>query len=110
MLSSFRGPFFEPHDHHIKHGGKKETEAGHAEHAEEDSGAERLAHFGAGAFAENKRKDTENEGKRSHQDRTQAQATGFDRSGEAILAVAILDLFRKLDDQDGVLAGEPDQN
>ena len=58
----------------------------------------------------NERKDTENEGEGSHQDRAQSQAAGFDRGGEAIFAVAILDLFREFDNEDGVLAGEPDEH
>src|SRR5207302_7619756 len=97
-------------DDDVEHGSKKETEAGYSEHPEEDSGAKRLAHFCACAFAENKRKDAENEGEGSHQDRTQSEAAGFDRGGEAILAIAILDLFRELDDQDGVFARETDQH
>ena len=105
-----RAALFEPHDDDVEHGRKKKTKAGYSEHSEEDGGAERLAHFSAGAFAENQRKDTENEGEGSHQDRTQSEAAGFDGSGEAILAVAILDLFRELDDEDGVFAGEADEH
>ena len=107
---SFGAALFEPHDDDVKDGREKEAEAGYSKHSEEDSGAERLAHFGAGACADDQRKDTENEGKGSHQDRTQSQTAGFDRGGEAIFSVAILDLFGELDDQDGVLAGEPDEH
>ncbi len=94
----------------VEHRRQKKTEARYAEHAEEDGGAEGLAHFGAGALAEHEWEDTENEGEGSHQDRAQAQAASLDRSRETILAVAILDLLRELDDEDGVLAGESDQH
>ena len=35
---------------------------------------------------------------------------GFDCGGEAVFAVAILNLFRELDDEDGVLTGEADKH
>ena len=106
----FGAALFEPHDDDVEHRRKEETEAGHAEHAEEDGGAERLAHFGTGAAAENQRKNAENEGEGGHQDRAQAEAAGFDRGGEAIFPIAILNLFGELDDEDGVLAGEADEH
>src|SRR5437879_2360815 len=86
----------EPHDHDVEHGRKKKTEAGYSKHSEEDGRTECLPHFCAGAFAENKWEDTKNEGKGSHQNRTQSEAASFDRGGETIFAVAILDLFREL--------------
>jgi hypothetical protein len=67
-------------------------------------------HFGAGALADEQRDDAEDEGEARHQDRAQAQTAGFDRRGEAILAVAILNLFGELDDQDRVLAREADEH
>ncbi len=106
---SLRVALFEPHDHDIEHGREEETEAGNSEHAEEDGGAESLAHFGAGAAADDQRKHAENKGKGSHQDRAQSEAAGFDRGRETIFPVAVLNLFGELDDEDGVLAGEPDQ-
>src|SRR6202030_995137 len=79
-------------------------------HSEEDRGAQGLAHFRAGAFAEHQRKNTEDESKRSHQDRTETQTSSFDRRGEAIFFIAILDLLGELDNEDGVLTGESDQH
>jgi len=69
-----------------------------------------LAHFCTGAFAENKRKHTKDEGKRGHQDRTQSKTARFDCGGETIFLVAILDLLREFDDQDRVFASEPNQH
>ncbi len=69
-----------------------------------------LPHFRAGAFAESEREHAEDEGKGGHQNRAQSKAAGFDRGREAIFAIAILDLFREFDDEDGVFAGEPDED
>src|SRR5260370_25977577 len=101
---------FEPHDHNVEHGRKKETEAGYSEHAEEDGGAKSLTHLGTGAFAQDQREDAENEGEGRHQNRAQSETAGFNRGGETIFAIAILDVFRELNDEDGVFAGETGQH
>src|SRR5207244_11048498 len=51
-----------------------------------------------------------NERKGGHQDRAQSETAGFDRGRETVFLIAILDLLRELDDQDGVFAGETDQH
>ena len=102
--------FFEPHDDDVKHGGKEETEPGDSEHSEKDGRAESLPHFRTGAGAKNKRKDTKNESKGSHKNRAQSKSAGFDGGGEAVFLISILDLLRELNDQDGVLAGKPNEH
>src|SRR5205823_6908620 len=101
---------FEPHDHNVKHRSKEQTETCDSEHPEKHGGPQSLAHFGAGTAADYQRKDAENKGKGSHQNRAQTEAAGFDRGGEPIFPVSVLDLFRELDDEDGVLTSESDQD
>ena len=107
---SFVAALLEPHDDNVENRRKKKAEAGYSEHSEKDGGAERLAHFRAGTCAKNQRENAENESKGSHQNRAQSEAAGFDGGGEAVFLIAILDLLGELDDQDGVLAGKPDEH
>src|ERR1700726_4704118 len=46
----------------VEHRREHQAERGHADHAGEHRGAERLAHFGAGADRLDQRRDAENEG------------------------------------------------
>jgi hypothetical protein len=58
---------------HIENRRQEQAEEGHAEHAEEDGDAHRVAHFRAGAGRGDERDDAHDEGDRGHQDRPQAQ-------------------------------------
>ena len=107
---SLGAALFEPHDDDVEDWRKKKTKTRYSKHSEEDSGAEGLAHFSTGAAAEYEWQDAEYEGKGSHKDWTQSQAAGFDRGGEAVLLISVLDLFGELDDEDGVFAGEADEH
>src|SRR6266481_5181829 len=106
----FGATLFKPHDYDIEHGCKKKTETGYSEHSEKDCSAQRLAHFGAGARTNNKWNNAEDERERRHQDGTQSETTRFDRGGETVFVVAVLDLFGEFDDQDGVLTSEPNKH
>ena len=109
-LCSFTAAFLKPHDDNVENWREEKTEPSDTEHSEENSGAEGLTHFRTGSAADYKRKDTENKSEGSHQNWTQAQAARFDCGGEPVFAIAILDLLCELNDEDGVLAGEPDEN
>src|SRR6266481_9750994 len=106
----FGATLFKPHDYDIEHGCKKKTETGYSEHSEKDCSAQRLAHFGAGARTNNKWNNAEDERERRHQDRTQSKATRFDRGGETVFVVAVLNLFCEFDDEDGVLTSQPNKH
>src|SRR5204862_1940926 len=41
---------------------------------------------------------------------TQSETTGFHRGGETVFLIAILDLFREFNDEDGILTGESNQH
>src|SRR4051812_35609923 len=60
-------------DDRVENRGEEDAEERDAEHAEEDGGAERLAHFGAGAGGGDEGEDAEDEGEARHQDGTEAQ-------------------------------------
>src|SRR5205823_7426477 len=72
--------------------------------------AEGLPHFRAGARTNDQRNDTKDERERSHQDRAQSKTTRFDRGGETVFLVAILNLFCEFDDKDRVLTSESNQH
>ena len=55
---------------------EQETEDGHAQHAEEHRGAQRLAHLGAGAVATTSGTTPRMKAKRGHQDGTEPRARG----------------------------------
>src|SRR5207249_5953679 len=94
---------------HIEHGREDEAEARHAQHAEEYSGAEGLAHFRARATSQHQRHNPKNESETRHKDRPQTEAGGFDRGvGDAFSR--FLGLFRELDDENRVLAGKTDED
>ena len=59
--------------------------------------------------ATHQRRDAEDEGKRRHQDRPEAGPRRLDRGFEQRLAVAHVQFERDLDDQDGVLGRQRDQ-
>src|SRR5207302_1867333 len=62
-----------------------------------------------GASGDGERHDAQDEGEGGHQDGPQPGARSVARGGEAVLAL-VLGLAGELDDQDGVLSGEPDQH
>ena len=93
----------EPFDDVEEHRRQKNAKQRHAQHAAEDGGAQRAAHFGAGAFRQHQRHHAQNEGERRHHDRPQSQAASFQRrfvSGFAGLAPGP----GELDNQNRVLA------
>src|SRR6202451_3016743 len=97
-----------PRDH-VKHRRKHQTECGHPDHTGEYRGAERLAQFGAGADRPDQRRDAEDEGERSHQDRAEPQPRRLDRSLPAGTAL-VFELAGEFDDQDGVLGRQANQH
>ena len=68
-----------------------------------------MPHFGAFAARQHQRHHAHDECDRGHQDRTQAQPAGFDRRLQRRAAFEF-QFPGKFDDQDGVLAGQPDQH
>ena len=89
---------------------EQQPEQRDAKHPREDGGAQRLARFRAGAGGDDQRHDAENEGERRHQNRPQPLACGVGRRLESIEPELIFSLLREFDDQDGVLAREPDEH
>ena len=93
----------------VERGREQKAEAGHAEHAGEYRGAQRLPHLGARAGRDDQRSDAEDEGQRCHQNRPQPRARGADgglRRGSAV----VLGLPGELHDQNRVLGRQSDQN
>ncbi len=95
---------------HVERGRQQQSEERDADHPREDGRAQRLARLRAGAAGDDQRRDAENEGKRRHQNRSQALLCGVGRCLESIEAEMIFRLLREFDDQDGVLTREPDEH
>src|SRR5438874_13118577 len=95
-------------EHYVEHRCQEEAEERHAEHAAEHGGAERLTHLGPRPGRARERQHAEDERERCHQDRPEAEPARLDCGGEAVLARLLL-LLGELDDEHGVLRGEPDQ-
>jgi hypothetical protein len=88
---------------------KQQPEQGHAQHAEEHRGAERLAHLCTGAGCEHQRHGAQDEGEGCHQDRAQPRARGL-HGGVPAVGALLLGLLGELGDQDRILSGESDQH
>src|SRR5947207_1164499 len=95
-------------ENHVEHGRQEEAEERDPEHAAEHRRAERLAHLGAGSGRARERQHAQDERERGHQDRPEAEPARLDGGREAVLALLLL-LLRELDDEHGVLRGQPDQ-
>src|SRR5437870_7755939 len=95
-------------ENHVEHGRQEKAEERHAEHAAEHRRAERLAHLGAGSGRARQRQHAQDERERGHQDRPEAEPARLDGGCEAVLALLLL-LLGELDDEHGVLRGQPDQ-
>jgi hypothetical protein len=79
------------------------------DHAAENRRAYGVASVFSGAAGDDQRDDAQNEGERRHENRTQADAGGFNgrvENGHAALA----QLLGEFHDQDGVLGGEADEH
>src|SRR5580704_15528878 len=87
---------------------EQDGDEGRGQHAADDAGADRMAAGGARAGADGQRQHAEDEGKRGHDDRTEAQPGGFDR-GVVGREPLLVTLRGELDDQDGVLGRQPNQ-
>src|SRR5256714_620665 len=98
-----------PAQQHVEYRRQEQAEQRDAEHAAEDRGPQGLAHLGPGAGGDRQRQHAENERERGHHDGPQPQPAGFDRGGEFVHAALLL-LLGELDDQDGVLGREADQD
>src|SRR5881409_2673103 len=95
-------------ENHVEHGRQEEAEERDAEHAAEHRRSERLAHLGAGSGRARERQHAQDERERGHQDRPEAEPARLDGGREAVLALLLL-LLGELDDEHGVLRGQPDQ-
>src|SRR5438876_11186466 len=95
-------------ENHVEHGRQEEAEERDAEHAAEHGRSERPAHLGAGSGRARERQHAKDERERGHQDRPEAEPARLDGGREAVLALLLL-LLRELDDEHGVLRGQPDQ-
>ena len=78
------------------------------EHARDHRDADRHAARGTGAAAQHQRNRTEDEGDCRHQHGTEAHVAAFDRGFDKALA-GFVALLGELDDQDGVLGGQADE-
>src|ERR1051326_976822 len=96
-------------DEDIKERCEDQTEEGDAEHSREDGNSHDVTHFRAGAAREHKGQDSHDECKRRHQNRTQTDACCLEGRAESVAAL-LLEIPRELDDQDRILAGEPDED
>src|SRR5882757_7945791 len=86
-----------------------EVEYGGEHHAADDGGADRVTSVGPGACGEIERHDSEDEGDRGHEDRTQPKLAGNDGSFDDVLAQFHL-LLGELDDENRVLGREADEH
>src|SRR6266403_623779 len=86
-LSTCTGPLL----NQIKHGGNKENaDEARSQHASDDSCPHDLAGHGARARSGPQRDSTQNESKRSHQDRAKPQASSLERRVRQGLALFVL--------------------
>jgi hypothetical protein len=93
----------------VEGGREKEAEAGDAQHPEQHCRAERLAHFRTGTSGNGEGYYAQNERERGHQNWAKPRVCGVHR-GLAGGDTALFFLVRELDDQNGVLGGQADQN
>ena len=102
-------PFLDALQHREEGRHEQHRQAGRGDHAAHHAHAERDARGGAGAGRGHQRHHAEDEGERRHQDRAQPGDGRLDRRLGIDLPSTNADLARHLDDQDGVLGAERDQ-
>src|SRR5262245_5374789 len=96
-------------DEGVEGWGEEKTKTGYAHHPEQHRRAERLAHLCARAGRDRERGNAEDEREGGHQDRAKPCAGGV-HSGVCGGDALFLFLARELDNQDGVLGSEADEN
>ena len=85
-----------------EHRHEEDREQGGGDHAAHHAGADRVPARRSRARTDDERQHAEHEGKRGHQDRSQAQARGFERGVDQAVALR-LQVLGEFDDQDRVL-------
>src|SRR6516164_11368248 len=93
----------------VEGGREQKAETGHAQHSEQHRCAQRLPHLRACSGRNGEWGNAQNEWEGCHQDRAKARTRGVHRGfggGDTFLFL----LARKLDDEDGVLGGQADEN
>ena len=90
-------------------GGEEDAEERHADHAAEDGRSQRLPHLGTGPRGDHQGDHAQDEGEGGHEDRPQPQPRGLHRGLVAGPARRV-QVPGKLDDEDRILAGQPDQD
>src|SRR6202048_2379627 len=96
-------------NHGIEGGREQKPERGHAEHAGEHRGAERLPHLGACACCDDERGNAENDRERGHQDWTEPRARGRE-GGFGWGGTFLLGLSREFHDQNRVLCRKANED
>src|SRR3984957_1325678 len=108
-MSFFFETRLQPAHHNVKHGNKNQIQERGRNHAAEDGSAYRPAADAARAFGHDQRQHAQDEGKRGHQNRAQADTGGFD-GGVDNAAALFAQLLREFDNQDGILARKANEH
>ena len=95
-------------NNHKKKRYKKDSEKRSRQHSAEHSRSDGIPARRARARCDHKRKHTQDEGHRRHDDRPKTKTGGVERGVIQRLARRV-SLIGKLDDQDRVFSGQPDQ-
>jgi len=93
----------------VEGGCEDKAKQGHAQHPEQHRCTQRLPHLCACSGRDGERGNAQDERERGHQDRAQARTGGVHR-GFAGGGTFLFFLARELDDQDGVLGSQADEN
>lgn len=109
LLATLEPPAEQHHNYGIKHRGEENAEYCNAQHAGKDGDAESKSHFVACAGGIQQRDDAQNKRQRCHDNRAQTQSARFKRRLNSRHAFE-LQVLRKLDNQNGVLARQANQN
>src|SRR5262249_52262002 len=103
------GRLLEPFDDVEEYGGQEDSKKRDAQHAAKDSDTQASPHLKACPGTQKEWYNAENEGERGHQDGPEPQAACCQRGFVPIHAGLIL-VFGELDNEDGILTGQPDQD
>src|SRR5678815_972152 len=94
-------------DDDIQNRNKQDVQKGCEQHSAHNRRADRMPSLLSCACCEDERHHAEDEGKRRHENRPQSDPRGLNRGIDDRQSFGA-ELLRELDDQDGVLRGEPD--
>src|ERR1700758_3416936 len=106
---SFCSPGAEVADESVEGRREQQTEGGDTEHPEEHSGSDGLPHLRACSGRHGERENAEDEGEGRHQNGAEPGPGSSYRGFFGLIAVMVLPLARKFDDEDRVFRRQPHQ-